>query len=302
MDNIFVKSLELHASYHCNLKCRGCMHLSPLETPGFIDIDEIIDTLTELKKYLRTDTIRILGGEPLLNKNILDVVYKVKSVGIADKVSLTTNGTLLSKADPKIWGLLDEVEISNYKYSKGFIEKLIDDCKKITANNNIRISIYNFESFREPFSEIKNSDIQLVKDIYNNCLFAREWQCFNVFEGYFFKCPQAFALSRKLSCGDYNANGIRILENSNLHEQLVEYIDSSEPLPSCHHCLGSVGKRFDIQQVEKPKWMSCQSADVPSLLDYNFLEESRSKGLQNVEINTVGTTVILHKGEEVDVI
>ena len=34
---ITVKSLEIHVSYHCNLSCKGCSHMTPLEKEKYID-------------------------------------------------------------------------------------------------------------------------------------------------------------------------------------------------------------------------------------------------------------------------
>lgn len=34
---ITVESLEIHVSNHCNLSCRGCSHILPLEKTKFLN-------------------------------------------------------------------------------------------------------------------------------------------------------------------------------------------------------------------------------------------------------------------------
>ena len=104
---IEVESLEIHVSNHCNRSCKGCSHLSPLESVFFIDLDEISKTLKILSKYLHCDVIRLLGGEPTLNDSLLEIVEKVKKIGISNKISIPTNGTILNKISEDIINNID---------------------------------------------------------------------------------------------------------------------------------------------------------------------------------------------------
>ena len=60
----------------------------------------------------RSRKIRISGGEPLIRKDIVEIVEKISSLGFED-ISMTTNGVLLEKyaQDLKDVGL-DRVNVS----------------------------------------------------------------------------------------------------------------------------------------------------------------------------------------------
>ena len=45
-----IKYIETHIVDHCNLKCRGCSHFSPLAGPYFKDYNEYIKEITQLSK------------------------------------------------------------------------------------------------------------------------------------------------------------------------------------------------------------------------------------------------------------
>ena len=63
-------SFELHIADHCNLKCKGCIHFSPLAEEKFLDTDIFqrdCQRIAELTDNNRLGKIRLMGGEPLLH-------------------------------------------------------------------------------------------------------------------------------------------------------------------------------------------------------------------------------------------
>ena len=74
---ITVESLEIHVSNHCNLSCRGCSHISPLEKKEFLNEENMYLVLKKLSSVLHCKVIRLLGGEPTLNSNLENIVSKI---------------------------------------------------------------------------------------------------------------------------------------------------------------------------------------------------------------------------------
>jgi radical SAM protein with 4Fe4S-binding SPASM domain len=86
----FLYSLKLELDTRCMLRCRMCY----VERSR----DELrLETLTELFEQLSGARVRIeiLGGEPLLREDILEIVARAKRVAKAPFVSLYTNGVLV---------------------------------------------------------------------------------------------------------------------------------------------------------------------------------------------------------------
>ena len=83
----------------CNLRCRYCMSENGIEKISPKDVltyEEIIH-VTKIFSQLGIKKIRLTGGEPLLRKNICELIAALKNINGIDQVTLTTNGILLSK-------------------------------------------------------------------------------------------------------------------------------------------------------------------------------------------------------------
>lgn len=288
-----IKRLELHIARHCNMSCRGCSHLAPLASSNYINEDITIQSLKILEPLLTCDTVHLLGGEPLLYDNITEFAYKVKQIGIANKISLATNGLLLDKVDRSFWNVIDEVNISIYNYNNDIINKITECAKQISLDYNTKFNLYYFESFREPYSEVKCQDTKLVQQVYESCVITHNWQCFNLYNDFLFKCPQACILVDNVSIGGSMANGVKITKDNELQQNLTYYLESSTPLPACYHCLGAVGKKFPIQQIKnKEKWRSYQQKDYKEMIDSEFMEKILQANVSNIDsIDTTTRTV-----------
>lgn len=269
---IIVESLEIHVSNHCNLSCRGCSHISPLEKKEFLNEETMYMVLKKLSSVLHCKVIRLLGGEPTLNNNLENIVRKIKEIGISDEISIPTNGILITKLSENILNNIDIVEISNYNYSERFSKTLVEWAEK--NKDKVTTYIYLYDYFREPFSYKKNNNKQLVDDIYKTCIISQKWQCFNVYGEYFYKCPQSLAICKNIQKCNFDKNGVKILENCNLEKELSEYINSKEPLQACNYCLGTVGKKFSIMQISKEQYKKEAEKTIDEMLDKDFLEQS----------------------------
>lgn len=96
-----VEDLRVSVTDRCNLRCRYCM---PREVFGpdhaFLPREQLL-TFEEITRVVRTAVsvgvtkIRLTGGEPLLRKDLPDLVSQLADIdGLAD-LALTTNGLLL---------------------------------------------------------------------------------------------------------------------------------------------------------------------------------------------------------------
>lgn len=132
--------IEFHVTEHCNLNCKGCGHFCPLAEPEFADIKQYkkdFKRLSELFSNIRE--IRILGGEPLLHKNINDFFKVTRENFPTSRISLVTNGILLPKMEQKFWDTLNKysIEINMTQYPT--LETFKVKAEELAAKNNIRL-------------------------------------------------------------------------------------------------------------------------------------------------------------------
>ena len=106
-----ILSLRITLTNRCNVNCLYCHHDGMVKTKDEMTADELY-TICKIAKKIGVRKIRLSGGEPLLKKDIVEIVEKIASLGFMD-ISMTTNGTLLEKyaQDLKDAGL-DRVNVS----------------------------------------------------------------------------------------------------------------------------------------------------------------------------------------------
>lgn len=113
--------LEFQVTDHCNLKCRGCSHFSNLvDDEVFYDVEQFRKDITRLSELLRIKTISVLGGEPLLNPDLAEIIDIIKTAFPNDtEIQIITNGLLLERMSDKLISTIREkgvtLLISQYK-------------------------------------------------------------------------------------------------------------------------------------------------------------------------------------------
>ena len=106
--------LRISVTDRCNLRCRYCMpegiDLVPME--NLLTLEEIV-LAARAAAGLGIRHIKLTGGEPLVRKGLPALVRMLKSTEGIEKVTLTTNGTLLGKLLPELLDAgIDAVNIS----------------------------------------------------------------------------------------------------------------------------------------------------------------------------------------------
>ena len=106
--------LRLSVTDLCNLRCRYCMPdgVEKLEREAVLTYEEFL-RLAAVFAQCGIDTVRVTGGEPLVRKNVAQLVAGLKAIPGIRKVTMTTNGILLAQQLPALLAAgLDSVNIS----------------------------------------------------------------------------------------------------------------------------------------------------------------------------------------------
>lgn len=119
--------LRLSVTARCNLRCRYCLpDGAPPEPPNLLSFDELT-RLAGVFASLGISRIRLTGGEPLVRRNLPELVSGLTALPGIEDVSLTTNGVLLQRhaATLKAAGLrrinvsLDSLDASCFQHLTG---------------------------------------------------------------------------------------------------------------------------------------------------------------------------------------
>ncbi|EDV20219.1 uncharacterized protein TRIADDRAFT_61388 [Trichoplax adhaerens] len=96
--------LRISLTERCNLRCQYCMPsegvgLTPQER--LLTADEIIK-LSQLFASEGVTKIRLTGGEPLVRRDLIDIVREINLIPGIDVIAMTTNGVTLARHLPKL--------------------------------------------------------------------------------------------------------------------------------------------------------------------------------------------------------
>ena len=99
-------NLRVAITRRCNLRCQYC-HLEGEQKPGEnfaaeMTVDEIV-CIVRIAVGLGISKVKLTGGEPLMRKDITEIVKGIAAIpGLAD-LSMTTNGTLLASLAEELY-------------------------------------------------------------------------------------------------------------------------------------------------------------------------------------------------------
>lgn len=125
--------LRISVIDRCNLRCVYCMPEEGIESIPHDEIltyDEIL-RICEIVSELGIRKIKITGGEPLVRKDIVNLIRDIKNIDKIEQVTLTTNGILLHEVLDDLYDAgIDAINISLDTLNK-------DNFKKITRRDGL---------------------------------------------------------------------------------------------------------------------------------------------------------------------
>lgn len=121
-----INYLRVSVTDRCNLRCKYCMPEEGIESLGHTNVlalEEIVH-LIRVAARVGIRKVRLTGGEPLVRKNITDLVEQIAKIPQITEVAITTNGVLFADMaeELKAAGLtrvnfsLDSLEPDSFNY------------------------------------------------------------------------------------------------------------------------------------------------------------------------------------------
>lgn len=252
----YLSQVEFHIVDHCNLNCAYCDHFTPLADKNFCKIEDIIEDFKKLKKIFdNIGKIFIVGGEPLLHPNLLDILEPLRNIYPKSEIVIITNGILLEKQDDNFFNALKKYNIAlsmtHYPLKidyEGWIKKL----------NDMGIKSYYFSLNR---NKMKKQNLNPKGNNDKKEAFSKCWEkkCHFLRDGKLYICTPApnihflnkyFNLDFKLKKKDYiDINKIKS----------ASYINAlfQKPIEFCRYCNdGEIEfEKYAISKKELSEWV-----------------------------------------------
>ena len=146
-----LRSLRVSVTDRCNLRCQYCMpeeEYAWLPREDLLSFEEIARAV-DVFASLGVDKVRLTGGEPLLRRNLPDLVRLLAADRRLNDLALTTNGVLLAgQAEPLRAAGLTRVTVSLDTLSADRFETLTRLTSHARVLEGIEVSARLFDTLK----------------------------------------------------------------------------------------------------------------------------------------------------------
>lgn len=252
---------EVQVAEHCNLNCAACYHYAPLAEPEFLDLDQYqrdIDRLSQLSSG-KVEWIHLMGGEPLLNPQLIDIMQMTRRAFPLGSIQIVTNGIALPHMAECFWQCCheDDIEVCPTRYP---IHVDYEGMKQKAERYGVKYHLYNEEQ------KVKTMDWSPLCPVggnskwnFEHCEGANE--CITLRDGKLYTCvfpAHVHHLVKYFELSEIEVveqDGVDIYKIDSLQE-LMEKL--AEPIPFCKYCRidkRKYGVPFSISKKKAGEWI-----------------------------------------------
>jgi organic radical activating enzyme len=205
-----------------------------------------MDRLMECVDHLYE--LRVIGGDPFMNKEIYKIINKVVKYKNVDSVVIYTNARIVPKGE-NLNCLKNEkvrMQITNYSDSQAVlthqnIAVQHDEMVKVLFSNDIKFVSEKVIKWDDigTLKFIKETSTQLRNKFMDCC--AND--LFSLLDGVLYKCPvSAHGTNLKAFSFDHNYDGVDLTDEKitlkNLKEKLIDFYHNNKYVTACSYCAG----------------------------------------------------------------
>jgi GTP 3',8-cyclase len=215
----------------------------------FIEPADMEKDLRLARRVLAPTYLKLVGGEPLLHPKLVECLEIARESGMAEIVSVTTNGFLLPRMPQRFWELLDAITISVYP-APVLPEAVRELVEKKARIYGFSVNWKHQNEFVDMDRETPAEDSSITREVYDGCWLRR--RCHILSRGRFYTCtrPPHFQALPGMK-RDFSDDGILLSEDANLAEMIREYLTRPEPLQACQLCKGGGAESRPHRQLSR---------------------------------------------------
>jgi len=235
---------EVNLVEHCNLNCKYCTHFSPLAKPEFLDIEVFRKDMARLCELSagKLRVISLLGGEPLLHRDVNQFIEIARSYYPESTVLFVTNGLLLYDAETNengnFWQCCADNDVSIHLTPHPIeldINRIKEKARKYGVNIDIGMELRG-DKKKKYLKDIL--DLAGKRDIHEFISCYRFNQCYTLRNGRAYTCivvPNVHhfnnAFNQNLEITEADSIDIYRVET---FEEITEFL--SNRIPFCEYC------------------------------------------------------------------
>ena len=233
----------------CTLKCKNCSQLMPrFATPQDISTDIILKSIqTVMDGITYVQDVTLLGGEPLLNKDLPRICEamgqhkedgKIKAINIVSNATIVPNDDLL--AVMKKYGIM--IMLSDYGKLSVNMARIQNECDKagvqwryayFGGKNEEKLQYWNELKSIERMNITQEEADKKFQDCNN------VYDCNTIYNGRYYPCSFS-SFASGLSVTDIKKNSYDLLDEGKTRMQRAmgwrNYMQEGKTIDACFHC------------------------------------------------------------------
>jgi organic radical activating enzyme len=239
---LIITSIDVVVTERCSLNCTDCANLMPyFERPINAEIDNLFFSLDKIMNLVESvNELRVIGGEPFMNKEVHKIIEKCNSYLNAKKIIIYTNATILPRPEQLLSLKNSKVflEITNYKS----LSKKLPDMIELFSKENINFFIKELPDSWDKSADVEklNRTEEELNFVFKNCCST---YITTLLHGYLYRCPFSASLDALKIINFSDQDRLKITDDLT-HEKIKFFINGNKPLDSCNYCRGR-GYIFD---------------------------------------------------------
>ncbi len=230
---------EIDVAMHCNLDCNCCSQFGPIAKKEFVNISSMEKDFKRLNELFdgKAKRIYLIGGEPLLNKEINRCVEIARNNFKTAKIDIFTNGLLLFKIADSFWESCRQYKIGII-VTKYPVNVNYDKMKKLVEDHGLNFEFFgaseDFKYMTPLGLDVKGK--QKAEESFALCSEANN--CIKLRDGRLYTCTRPVAIYKfneffKTDLQVSDSDSIDIYEAKNAKE-ILDFL--SHPIPFCRYC------------------------------------------------------------------
>ncbi len=237
-DITYIESIDFIITEKCSLNCRDCSSLMPYyENPMHCNKEELFSSIDRIDAVFDVvGELRILGGEPLLNQDWVDIVLYAQKKSTIECIKIYTNATILPKSEKL--KQLDKEKVAFFISNYPNLSNQLVPIRQLLDQEGISYVQNDMDEWIE-CSKIK--DYQRTKkelsQVYTGCLAKI---CRTVSNGKLFNCPFLANAERLQALPSSHIEFVDLFDTTKtiavLQQELKHYIYGLPHLLACNYC------------------------------------------------------------------
>ena len=245
---MIIEHVETNVTLACQNTCVGCNHYIPMQKGTMAKVGQIAKDLSDFGKIAHIHRWAAIGGEPLLNKKLVDILKVVRESGVVDLIEVWTNGMLLPRMSDEFWGLVDEVHVTLYP------GKTVDQDYIERKGQETNTAIF-FKNGAQDFTTLlyrrTASDAEAI-EMYTGCWYKT--YCRVLDNGYFYRCCTSPFVPKLILGLPEGTDGLKV--EGATEDDLRNYLESDETPKSCYRCAGHSGTHIGWKETSREQWLN----------------------------------------------